>query len=318
MLRLFGDYRMAGDPRYYVSDKPEHLMRVPDQIKKCVMFVLYRNEEGETILAGTAFLVGMPDKEAPKDFVYCVTARHVIANIHKHSRDLKIILRINKHDGSFENIETDFYRWQYHPDDNTVDVAVLPYFPSPRIFDVVTIHFESAVTQPAIKQANIGIGDEVFITGLFTQHSGIKRNLPIIRVGNIAMMSEEGVSTEIFGKIEAYLIEARSIGGLSGSPVFVQKSGVQLPEGGGVIFDNERFHWLGLIHGHWDIKSTAQDEAIVDGTLASEGKVNMGIAIVVPATKILEVLNQPILTEQREEERKRFRGANAPTPDSNS
>jgi hypothetical protein len=71
---------------------------------------------------------------------------------------------------------------------------------------------------------HIGIGDAVFITGLFSHHPGKARNLRVIRVGNIAAMPDEPVKTQR-GEMEAYLIEARSLGGLSGSPVFVRPVG---------------------------------------------------------------------------------------------
>jgi hypothetical protein len=75
--------------------------------------------------------------------------------------------------------------------------------------------------------------------------------------------------------MEAYLAEGRSIGGLSGSPVFVRNTvniPIPGPEGkvkyisgvGGV-------HLLGLMHGHWNASSPAlnTEEAEV---------VNMGVS----------------------------------------
>lgn len=44
--------------------------------------------------------------------------------------------------------------------------------------------------------------------------------IPIVRVGNRASYPEQHVHTLDFGEMDAYLIEARSIGGLSGSPAF--------------------------------------------------------------------------------------------------
>ncbi len=283
-------------------------MRVPDDIKKCVMFVLYRSDDGETRLVGTAFLVGVEAKDVGISFVYCVTARHVVAKIHQNSVDQTVILRLNKKDGSVREIETPYHHWQYHPDDSTVDVAVLAWAPSIDTYDVGLVHINSAVTQELIERENIGVGDEVFVTGLFTNHYGEQRNLPIVRTGNVALMSEERVHSNIFGEMEAYLIESRSIGGLSGSPVFVQKFPVKVS--GGKIFTSAAGHvffWLGLIHGHWDVKPTitAHDE-VVDSIPEAE-KVNMGIAIVVPATKIAEVINQPFFADQRESECKHLK-----------
>ena len=105
-------------------------------------------------------------------------------------------------------------------------------------------------------------------------------------MGNIAMMPDELVPTKI-GNIEAYLIEARSIGGLSGSPAFVRETS---HIGLGPVY------LFGLMHGHWDIPPESKND--ID-YIESNKTVNLGIAIVVPAKKILEVLNQPRLLDMR-------------------
>jgi hypothetical protein len=46
----------------------------------------------------------------------------------------------------------------------------------------------------------------------------------------------------------------------------------------------------GIMIGHW---------AVPPGSTIEKEKVNMGISVVVPADKILEVLNQPDLVEMR-------------------
>src|SRR5206468_3965471 len=116
--------------------------------------------------------------------------------------------------------------------------------------------------------------------GLFTQRHGTQKNIPIVRIANIAAMPEEPLQDENSGKeYSAYLIEARSIGGLSGSPVFMalKKSGITMgrpPRG---------FHPLtheivavGLIRGHWDMVKRSSFDFLDD----SDSKLNMGIAIV--------------------------------------
>ena len=145
------------------------------------------------------------------------------------------------------------------------------------------------VTPEVIKQQEIGVGNEVFLVGLFSQHHGERRNIPIVRVGNIAAMPEEKVFTTKSGAIDAYLIEARSIGGISGSPVFVVSSPIRA-SGDTAMFRLPAVYLPGLVHGHWDASSSELDEAIEDST--SRTQVNMGIAIVVPCDKIVETLDQ--------------------------
>jgi hypothetical protein len=97
--------------------------------------------------------------------------------------------------------------------------------------------------------------------------------------------------------MEAYLAESRSIGGLSGSPVFVRntvKSPVQGPKGVSNIYALGDGHLLGLMHGHWDLP-------VSFSSLEQAEAVNMGVSIVVPAKKILEVLHHPELVAMRKE-----------------
>ena len=85
-----------------------------------------------------------------------------------------------------------------------------------------------------------------------------------------------------------YLIEARSIGGLSGSPVFVNM-GLVRRIGGEVkhSLGTTSILLLGLIHGHYDVKGADIDE--IDEDAGIPDRVNTGIAIVVPFHDVAEV-----------------------------
>lgn len=112
------------------------------------------------------------------------------------------------------------------------------------------------------------------------------------------MMPKDKIPIRSFGPIEAYLTEGRSIGGLSGSPVFVRNT-VQMPaqtaEGTPrSISGLGDLHLLGLMHGHWDLPVSLSSSDQVEA-------VNMGVSIVVPAKKILETLYHPELVAMRKE-----------------
>jgi hypothetical protein len=160
------------------------------------------------------------------------------------------------------------------------------------------------LNETVIREEKIGTGDEVFMTGLFVHLAGKGRNIPIVRTGNLAMLPTERVPTAL-GDMDAYLIEARSIGGLSGSPVFVRET-INLKTGDDEFLSGlGPIYLLGVIHGHWDIPPDAKNDIrVVDET----GSVNMGVAIVTPASKLLDVINQDELMEARRqaaEDRKR-------------
>jgi len=308
-LSLHVDKRIGGYTRYYFGE-PE-LMNVPDEVRKCVAFLACKDSKGMK-LGGTAFIVGIssPTPDFPQlSFTYAITAKHVIDAIKENSVDGLAYLRLNfKGDGA-KLIQSKLVDWRFHPSDKSVDVAVLP-IPMAQEFDHLFYPSVSFATPEVIKNQGIGIGDEVFLVGLFVHHFGQERNIPILRVGNIAAMPEEKVHTKA-GLVDAYLVEARSIGGLSGSPVFVNLSGVRTV-GGNLSVGGAGFYLLGLMHGHWHVEPES-DTVVVDSRKES---VNMGIAIVIPAQKILEVLNQPEFEEARKKQIDILRKQNAPTPDS--
>jgi len=280
-------------------------MQIPDEIRKCVVFVGYVSKDGPR-LAGTAFIVTVKeDIFAGKAlfFGYVVTAKHTIVAISNKSADGLVYLRINRRDGSFASLPTKIDDWISHPDDTSVDVAVLPWMPDEKVFDFLTWPFDQFVTPARVDEERVSAGDEVFMAGLFASHYGRQRNVPVIRAGNISCMPEEKVETRVFGPIDAYIIEARSIGGLSGSPVFLFLDDNRVIQSGGglqrAIGRGTRIYLLGLVHGHWDVSDRVQDELAEDDIAQREGRINMGMAIVVPAHKIAETINQQRLVDGR-------------------
>ncbi len=269
-------------------------MRVPEEVRQCVAFIGLPNSTGQVSFTGTAFFVAMPLSIKGRSICYLVTAKHVADKLENKIS----YLRINTKDGKSMPLQLDEVRWFSHPTDSSVDIAVLPYSP-PLNVEYKFVPVDLFLSDDIIQKENIGVGDEVFITGLFAHVSGSQRNLPIVRMGNIAMMPDEIIPTDL-GNIEAYLIEARSIGGLSGSPAFVR------------AISGRRYYFLGLMHGHWEIPPYMKNDLLMNEELF--GKVNMGIAIVIPAKRILEVLNQPELIARRERAERNLEKTDKNTP----
>jgi len=88
-----------------------------------------------------------------------------------------------------------------------------------------------------------------------------------------------------------------------GSPIFTYLSGVRSENqpGGGIAahYRAGAVHLLGLVHGHWNLASEDRVD-LVDDALDGGERVNMGIAIVVPITRVLEILSYPKLRAARE------------------
>jgi hypothetical protein len=168
----------------------------------------------------------------------------------------------------------------------------------------------------------IGIGDEIYVTGLFRFVTGKDSNQVVTRMGSLSMIPSERVPSMKWHRdgIEGYLVESRSIGGLSGSPVFVQRSiEVQPTENTGrrPLAACAMF-WLGLVHGHWDVKENQVDGFSSDAWSKGREQINTGMAIVVPFDKIMEVIKQEELKFWADSATKDFRAHNAPILDGGS
>lgn len=313
--RVFSiDARIPGKPFCYLGDSGEYPMFVPPPLRDSVVFLAVKtNPERAPKLGGTGFIVFIEVFEG-NGVLYLVTAKHCIDAIKGESCDGKVYVRANTQTFGAQFFEVTLDPWRFHPTDERVDVAVMPIkFERPHI-DHRAVPDAAFVTDEIIRKEQISPGDEIFMIGLFKEHGGQNRNIPIVRVGNIAAMPEEPVATRR-GAMDAYLVECRSIKGLSGSPVFVHIDELsRLPPQHMIIGVSEKrisFHYLlGLMHGHWD----TEDAAIVEDS--SGRSVNVGIAIVVPAAKIREVLDHPDFVRSRNSELERLKAAkNLPVAD---
>jgi hypothetical protein len=273
-------------------------LRVPDRLVTCVGFISLAGSEPQYI--GTTFIVGVAGKWG-NAYPHAVTAKHVAEWVDGKP----FMIGVNFKDGEMGWFGSNM-KWWYHPtESDTVDVAVTVFTPTSRM-DVEYLPETIFATDKRIEQYAIGVGDEINVVGLFTEFFGSRKHIPIVRTGNIAMMPSDKLPVN-GGEAEVYLVEGRSIGGLSGSPVFVRHT-VTMPVIAADTKEPQRvsgvsqLHLLGLMRGHWDLKLGADP--------AQAEAVNMGIAIVIPAQKILEVLYHPELVALREEQDDRFREAN--------
>jgi hypothetical protein len=118
------------------------------------------------------------------------------------------------------------------------------------------------------------------------------------------------------GQDSAYLVEVRSLGGLSGSPAFVHllpipagaKSDVRTTAGG--IGTAGRTFLMGLVHGFFP---TTENDPNEIGGWAQE-PLNTGISVVVPLERVLDIIDSPAFVEQREAAKTRLNAGHMPAP----
>jgi len=302
----------------------EGVMRIPDTQLKAVGYVCeVTSRSGDEIYSdpyATGFFVSVPC-ESPElvgmEMYYFATAKHVASDL----KDREIAFTVNKVGGG---ITHEIWRiadtWFLHPTDKSADVAIVQVALRVGVVDIAPVSIVSFGLPERLRELNIGIGDDTHSIGLFSPFPGDGSNIPIVRYGNVSMMPAQVMPTEL-GPTEMYLVEARSIGGMSGSPVFVRPTlAFQVarhnspPALGFLSGTGETL--LGMAHGHWDIK----EEDINKPSFVHDRKrgVNYGIAMVVPALKIYETIYQPGLVAMRRDQEKQFikKQRAIPSPDS--
>jgi hypothetical protein len=270
-------------------------MLIDEQFRKCVTYLYIDGADPKSGAAikqpvATAFFADVVD--GPAKVVYAVTAQHVLDKTENHG---PLYIRLNTA-GAYLDVAAPQEDWTRHL---STDVAAIRVRAPANSYDVLSIPLGSFLTDDKVREARIGVGDEVFFAGLFTMHPGREKVQPIIRFGHVSMMPHEPVNVDLrnASRIDAYLVEARSWGGHSGSPVFVyfpaDRQGnsitvsVQVP-----IFV------LGLVHGHHDIVQDVNMLGDIGGTVP----LNAGMAVVVPSQKIIDVLMDEELIRDRKKQ----------------
>jgi hypothetical protein len=275
-------------------------MRVPDELRKCILFVGIKDKDGNFLPRASAFFAKIIEHQ--HEWVFVITAQHVVSGLLLANHEIWI--RNNKKGGGTTESKIPADKWIYgvtSPDRLDTDVAACSVQITPDE-DVMGVGLNGpqsmTITDEDIINHEIGIGDEVHIAGLFRSHFGRQNNVPIIRIGNIAMMGGEPVWTRYCGYVEAHLIEAMSIGGLSGSPVFVNLGPVRIKNSMVTQTAGRPYLFFGMMHGHFDVKNLNEDVVSDDETTASKG-LHTGIGVVIPARKIIETVFQQDQSEMR-------------------
>ncbi len=267
-------------------------MTIPEDIKKVVAFVLVQNENGEYIVPwGTAFFVGV---KSPKNdnsvFLYLITAKHVLKTEDRKSWLSNICIRLNTIDGGYHkyilpiNPAGDQKSVYLHPD-NTVDLAVIPIKFESKMLDIVVLPENMITSKEEFINLDIKEGSEIFFTGLFSYYIGTSKNYPIVRFGRVSLITAEKINFIDNAPTTLYLIETGSYGGNSGSPVYFYLGMDRKP--GSIIMGPPLIKLAGIMSGtFYDIKKVIAVETAKIPIAQS----NMGIAAVVPAYQLYELL----------------------------
>jgi hypothetical protein len=283
---------------------------VPPDLTKTVVFI-YKDASGTPAQAqGTGFVVSIPVAADPNRlWVYLVTAQHVV---HTNSNDLssplfsELWVRVNNKSGDssmhkLEIIPSGPNQTIFFHSDPSVDLAVLSIRPTDADkLDIKTMPEQMLTSTDDFKKLNIGVGTDMFFTGMFTGFLGEKKSYPIVRFGKLAMVPDEKI--KFSGSLaEGYLMEAFSFGGNSGSPVFFYPSSDNTP--GMMNLGPPNIKIAGVMRGFFGDPEQilfAENPSAANGPPIPYSKGNTGIAFVVPAHFISEILHSEILEARRQ------------------
>jgi hypothetical protein len=275
--------------------------RIPDEALEGIVYLYpsVPDAENGTRLGGSGFFVMLPSVVIPgSGMLFAVTNAHII-------EQGNTVIRLNTKDGRTDTFDFTEEHWILH--DKRDDVAICPM---PTLKTNLHIYKELGpgmlLKRQEITQFNIGPGDDTFIVGRFINAQGKLTNIPSARFGNIAQMPREPIEqTRVFGTFlqESFLVEARSISGYSGSPVFLILHSLASRQQQGLRLHTDVFRLLGIQWGYirdWELVCDKIGRPVDTGL---QVRTNTGMMGVVPAWKLAELLRRPdILAHKKKAE----------------
>jgi len=268
---------------------------------------------GEQVkLRATGFFVSVPDSRLGKaaSFSYLVTNRHVAMAIERdengtctslqiESMSLALNLKASSNGNrlAVAPIDLSQVHW-YFPQDPAIDLAVTPMAPA-DVVDAMGIPSDLFLTSEILDKQRVAPGDRVLTAGFFSAFTGLHEIQPIFREGILAMLPDGPMTTTLCEPGNVYLADIHVIPGNSGSPIFIIPA-LGMDAGVGLGGVPSTFGLLGVVSGYMyeneDLTLTATS------TWTGYVSANSGIAVVVPAEQLMDLLQGPELQKQRDEQ----------------
>ena len=231
------------------------------------------------------------------------------------------VIRLNKQDGGIDVIELAPKDWRVLP--GRYDVAAVPLSVDKTEYELSSISTTMFAEEASRDQ--IGVGEDVFMIGLFVDHNGITTTVPSARFGNVSMLPNPHATIEqpTGYRGVSYVVDMHSRSGFSGSPAFAYRTfGSDLTEMWGHRFDHFEldrgfensmrasgrleFHvmlkFLGIHWAQfpetWELRDKSSLQEARKKHLVTEGgyiEGMSGMTCVIPAWQVLEVLDMPEL-----------------------
>jgi hypothetical protein len=275
----------------YLKWEP-YMPRIRDEVLDCVIYLYSSEDDAEKGVrtGGSGFLAAVPSEIIPKrQHPYVVSNRHVVEGGNT-------CVRLNTIDDRLDVIPLTEQDW-FLSDQDDLAIARMPALDHRR-FQRKWVNIDQMLSIDTVEKYDFGLGEECFVVGRFINHEGRQRNLPSLRFGYLAQMPWEFIRLPHGGGYidqESFLVDIKSVGGYSGSPVFWHPLDKSVESRPGVVRD--KFFLLGVDWGnlcHWSDVCDASGRPFQHGLKVD---INTGMMAVVPAWKLISFLQSD---EQRE------------------
>jgi len=271
---------------------------------------------------GSGVLVGVPSQANP-------SRAHLYAVTNDHVADGCPVARLVKRNGDPYVLPGTQSDWEPHPDGD--DIAIRP-LGDVAAGDYWYIGDHLLLTQADVSPQGIGPGDDCVMVGRYINQEHRQFDRPAVRFGNLAMLPESVYQDKRSFDQESFLVDMRSHAGFSGSPVFVfyETEGwrylpplAETPETGNELEDSKRRlvaleqrvvgrHTSGIMGKTWLLgidwgHLPVWDDVFDDNQKIGRMRVSTGMAGVVPAWKLAELLSEEGIRMARDKAEKQLR-----------
>lgn len=297
---------------YWTYETP--MPKIPPTFLDSV-FYLYKSasdaKEGKRN-GGTGFFVAVGRGDSPP-FLYAVSNWHIVGP--GPGLENATVARVNTKGGGSEAL--DGLTWLHHGDGDDLAIARVGLAPDyfaysaiPSSLFLVSIPgpFEALNEEDKRATTPFGPGNEVFFIGRYADHEGKEKNYPVVRFGNVAMEPREPIRSELGIDQDSFIVESRSTGGFSGSPVFVNPSALIHEDGVSDFYMKMKTYLLGIVWGHGDLfqRVLGPDQETTAPGDPMWVKQNSGLMYVVPSWKLRDQLMSDEETALRTEKQDKW------------
>lgn len=301
---------------------------IPSKFLDCVFYLYRSREDAESgkSAGGTGFFVAIPTEDQ-------LGHHYAVTNWHVAVRYGFSVIRLNTADGGTDILEFDPEEWEF--EDGKDDIAIVPLSIRDPAHKAYFIGTQVFLSERSAEEQAIGPGDNVFMIGRFMDIPAVKENVPTLRFGNISSKPISVKQPTNYEDGQCYCIDMHSRTGYSGSPVLAYRTpGDTLewitgePGKRFVTLSGSLMVLLGIHCGQYPeylpiVDSPDKEESYLELGLSGKSiKALSGMTIVIPAWKIMGLLNCDKFVAQRdtvERERRRTQSKNArldPEPES--